>query len=158
MSDEARPSRDEARRSLDDVEAARRATAEVTRRSPWLDAALALVVGASVAAGLLEQWGVSVGVLLVGSVAVAIATQRRQRRRGRILDQRAMGARALPFMALYLVMFLLLQIGPPDDWQPWYALAVGVVAALGGFAWLRWDDAYQARRLAAGDFGKYDLL
>ena len=26
------------------------------------------------------------------------------------------------------------------------------------FAWLRWDDRYQAGRLARGDFGRYDLL
>ena len=104
-----------------------------------------LLVGGSVVAG-------------IGSLAFALAHRAHTRRRGQILDERAIGARALRFFPLYLVLFVLLQVDPPESWQPWFALAVGVATAVGGFSWLRAEDRYQARRLAAGDYGRFDLL
>ena len=56
------------------------------------------------------------------------------------------------------VLFALVQFTPPEVWQPWYSLVVGLLAAVGSFAWLRWEDRYRIRRLTAGDYGPYDLL
>ncbi len=50
------------------------------------------------------------------------------------------------------------QIEVPADWQPWSSLVMGLIAAVGGYTWLRWEDRYRIRRLAAGDYGRYDLL
>jgi Flp pilus assembly protein TadB len=62
------------------------------------------------------------------------------------------------FALLYLVLVLLAMIEPPAGWQPWFALSVGVVAGAGAFVWLRWENRYQLRRLANGDYDRYDLL
>lgn len=56
------------------------------------------------------------------------------------------------------VHFAMGQIDAPADWQPWPSLGKGLIAAVGGYVWLRWEDSHRVRRLAAGDYGRYDLL
>ncbi len=158
MDADERPDRDAARASLEGIAASRRAAVDATRRPAWVDAGLASTAGVSLPAALLGHWAIGLTILVAGSLALALAQRARTRRRGQVVDERALGARALRFFPLYLVLFVLLQVDPPASWQPWYALAVGVAAGVGGFAWLRWEDRYQARRLVAGDYGRFDLL
>ncbi len=158
MTDRGVPDQAEARASLDQVAQSRRSAVRATRRPLWLDAALAAVLGVVVALGLVRQVVAAVVVLVIGCAVVLVAQRRVGRRKGQVVDQRAMGARTWRFAALYAVLFLLTMVEPPASWQPWFAIGGGVVAAVGGFAWLRWEDRYQARRLTAGDYGRYDLL
>lgn len=152
------PSPDEARASLEQVAESRRAAAEAMRRPLWIDVGMAITVGASMALGPAGHPVIAIIVLAIGSLVFVVAERRRARGRGEVLDQRALGARAWRFAVVYALLFLLLQFAPPADWKPWYFIGVGVIAAAGGFAWLRWEDRYRARRLAAGDYGRYDLL
>lgn len=157
MDSPQRPTPEEARARLDEAADSRRALAEATRRGWWIDAAMAATVGLGVGLGLAGWVLAALAVLVVGALVVTLAQRRTARSHGQILDERAIGARALRFGALYLVLFLLLQFGDAA-WQPWYALGTGLAAALGSFAWLRWEDRYRTRRLAAGDFGRHDLV
>ena len=50
------------------------------------------------------------------------------------------------------------QVRPAEDWQPWFSIGAGVLVAGTGLAYLRLEQRYQARRLASGDYGRYDLL
>ncbi len=155
------PTPDEARARLDEVAATRRAAVETTRRPAWLDAAFASATGISLAVAAIGGWpaiGAGLALLLVVCGGFVVLDRRWERRRGRILDERALGAHALKFFPMYFIVFTAGLIRPGDDWQPWYSIGVGVVAALAGFAWLRLDDRYQTRRLAAGDYDRYDLL
>lgn len=152
------PDPDGARAALEEAADARRTAVDSTRRPAWIDAILALTMGMTIPLALLGQWVVAVIVLVVGSVAGVLADRKLTRRRGRILDARALGARTLPYALVYGAIFVLLQFRAPAAWQPWYALGVGLFAAIGVFAWLRWEERYQARRIAAGDYHRYDLL
>lgn len=148
----------QARAALEQATEARRAAAQATRRPAWTDLTLAIVGGATVALGLLGHRVGAVVVLVAGSAAFALLHHRVTRRRGQVIDLRAIASRSWRFAIGYGVLFLLTQFEPPAAWQPWYALGAGVAVATGGFAWLRWDDRYQAARLAAGDFDRYDLI
>ena len=148
----------EAGAALELIADSRRASAQATRRRWWTDLGLAVSVGAAVTLGLLGYWLPALVVWLGGAVGFAIVQRRLARRRGQVVDQRALGSRAWRFALVYGVLFLLTQFQPPVAWLPWYAVGAGVVTAVAGFAWLRWEDRYQAGRLAAGDFDRYDLL
>jgi len=152
------PTQDEAQASLDQITESRQAAAIATRRPVWIDVALATTVGAALAFGTAGHLAVAAVVLLVGALVVTVAQRRQARGRGQLLDQRAIGARAARFALLYAVLFVLVQFTPPEVWQPWYSLGVGLLIAVGSFAWLRWEDRYRIRRLTAGDYGRYDLL
>jgi Flp pilus assembly protein TadB len=148
----------EARASLDQVDESRRAAVKAGRRPVGIDLGMAAVVGFGVWLGLAGQGIAALAILLAGSAAVVILQRRLTRRRGQVFDQRAVGARMWRFALLYLVLVLLTMIEPPLGWQPWFAIGVGVVAGAGAFAWLRWENRYQLRRLADGDYDRYDLL
>ncbi len=152
------PTQDEAQASLDQIAESRRAAAIATRRPAWIDVALATTVGATIALGTAGHLAVAAVVLLVGALVVTVTQRRHARGRGQLFDQRAIGARALRFAMLYAVLFVLVQFTPPEAWQPWYSLGVGLLTAVGSFAWLRWEDRYRIRRLTAGDYGRHDLL
>ena len=152
------PTPDEARASLEQITSSRKAAAEATRRPAWIDIGMSFAAGATIALGTAGYWVAAIVVLVVGSLAFATAMHRLARGRGQVLDQRAIGARAVRFGLLYTVLFVLGQIDAPADWQPAYSLGLGLIATVGGFAWLRWEDSYRVRRLAAGDYGRYDLL
>lgn len=158
MNEQPLPDPTQARASLDEAEESRRAAVSATTRPAGIDLGLAVMSGAGIALGLLGQWLAALIILALGCTAVAILQRRILRRRGQILDQRSLGARGWRFALVYLVLFLLTMIEPPTDWQPWFAIGAGLVAATGGFAWLRWDAHYQNRRLANGDYDRYDLL
>jgi len=148
----------EAQASLDQVDESRRAAVKAGRRPMGVDLGMAAVVGFSVWLGLAGQGIAALVILLAGSAAVVIVQRRLTRRRGQVFDQRAVGARMWRFALLYLVLVLLTMIEPPVGWQSWFAIGVGVVAGAGAFAWLRWENRYQLRRLANGDYDRYDLL
>lgn len=152
------PGPDEARADLEQITESRRAAAEATRRPRWVDAGLSTIVGMTIGLGTAGHLAAGWVVLGAGAVAFTVVQQRRSRGRGRVSDQRALGARALRFALLYAVLFVLGQIRPPDTWQPWYSLGSAMLAAAGVFALLRWEERYQVRRLTAGDYGRYDLL
>lgn len=158
MNERPLPDPTEARASLNRADESRRAAVSATSRPAVLDLGLALVSGAGVALTQLGQWPAALIIVALGCTTIAIVQRRIVRRRGQILDQKSLVARGWRFALMYLVLFVLIMIEPPTDWQPWFAIGVGLVAASGGFAWLRWDARYQGRRLASGDYDRYDLL
>lgn len=158
MTGQPTPDPIEAQASLDQVDESRRAAVKAGRRPIGVDLAMAAVIGIGVGLGLAGQGAAALAILLAGGAAVALAQRRLTRRRGQVFDQRAIGARMWRFALLYLVLFLLTMIEPPTTWQPWFAIGIGMVAGVGAFAWLRWEDHYQSRRLASGDYDRYDLL
>lgn len=157
MSQSQTPTPDEARASLDQIDATRRAAADATRRPVWIDVGLAVTVGLAFGLGAARQWLLALLILVAGSMLFTIAQRRRARGHGQILDQRAVWTRMLSFAVLYGVVFFAQLIGPAD-WQPWYSIGLGLLAAAGGFVWLRWEDHYRIKRLSAGDYDRYDLL
>lgn len=161
MSSNRIPGPDEARASLDDIVASRSAAVLMTRRPAWLDCMLAAGTGAALGIIAIGGWAAIAGgvmvLLVVGAVHLVLA-RRLVRHRGRILDERAIGAQAATFLPMYLIVFAAGLFRPDGDWQPWYSIGVGLVVALAGYVYLRVSDRYQTRRLAAGDYGRYDLL
>lgn len=155
--DSARDAAD-ARAALEQIAETRRASARATRRPWWTDLGLAVAISAAVTLALLEQWLPAILLWVVGAVGFTIIQRRLARRRGQVVDQRTLGARAWRFALLYAGQVVLLQFRPPAAWLLGYAVAAGMVTLASGFWWLRWEDRYQARRLAAGDFDRYDLL
>jgi hypothetical protein len=156
-----RPSPDEARALLSDAVKASGAVVEATQRPAWIDAVMASVVG--IACGLAVRH--SPGELIAAAViltlmvsAVIVVEMRSVRRRGRILDERSLGAHALYYAAFYLPLTILSALRAPDDWWPWYSIGVGLIIACLGFAYLRLGERYQSRRLAKGDYGRHDLV
>lgn len=143
---------------LRQIARSRAVTAAATRRPVWIDAGMALVLGVTVALGLAGRTVAAVVVLVVGSVGVLWAQRVFVRRRGQVLDQRAIGARMWRFLLVYPLLVVLTMVEVPSGWQPWFALGAGLVVAVAGYAWLRWDDRYQADRLARGDYDRYDLV
>lgn len=145
-----------AQASLAQAAESRHAIAHATKRSFWLDLGRAASVGGFVTLTLSGHGIAGVVVLLVGTAAVSIAQAMLVRRRGAILDSGAIGSRAWRFALLYLVVVLLVMIEPPAGWLPWFAVGVGTLAGVGGFAWLRWEAHYQTHRLARGDYDRQD--
>lgn len=158
MNEHSLPDPTRARASLNAAENSRRAAVTATSRPAGVDLGFAVVSGAGIALAHLGHWPAALFVIAVGGAGVAIIQQRTTRRHGQVLDQRSVGARVWRFAIIYLVLFLLSMNDPPTAWQPWFAVGVGLLAAVGGFAWLRWDARYQGRRLASGDYDRYDLL
>jgi hypothetical protein len=79
------------------------------------------------------------------------------RRRGRILDERTLG-HAIRYVPFYAALFLIGQIPVRGDWQPWFSIGGGLAATVLAFAYIRLDERYQIKRLAAGDFSRHDLV
>ncbi|WOQ16909.1 hypothetical protein [Raineyella sp. W15-4] len=158
MSADPLPDPDGARAALEEAAEARRSAVDSTRRPAWIDAVLALTMAVTIPLALLGPWVGALVVLVVGSAITLLAERRFTRRRGRILDARALGARTLPYALVYLAIVVLMQFPAPAAWQPWYALGVGLFAAIAVFVGMRWEERYQARRIAAGDYHRYDLL
>lgn len=158
MDEHPTPDPIEAQASLDQVAESRRAAVKASKRPIGIDLGIAAVVGTSVGLGLAGQGIAALAILLAGCAGVVLVQRRLTRRRGQVFDQRALGARMWRFALLYLVLFLLTMIEPPTNWQPWFAIGIGIVAGAGAFVWLRWEDHYQNRRLANGDYDRYDLL
>ena len=132
------PTPEEAQASLEQITASRTAAAQATRRPAWIDLGMSATAGATVALGTAGHRVAAITVLVVGSLVFAVALHLQARGRKQVLD--------------------LGQVEAPPDWQPWYSLGVGLIAAVGGYAWLRWEDRYRVRRLTAGDYDRYDLL
>ena len=127
----------------------------------WLDGSYATAAGIALGVAAFGGWpaiATGMGFLLAVTVAFAVLDRIFVRRRGKILDERAVGAHAARFFPMYFVVFAAGVFNPGPEWQPWYSIGVGIVVAVAGFAYLRLDDRYQTRRLAAGDYERYDLL
>lgn len=151
----------EAADHLSEAMAARAAIVDVTARPAWMDALPATAIG--IACGLAARRSpvelvAAVGVLTVTVVVAVVSGRRWVRRRGRILDERSLGAHVAYYAAFYLPLSILTIVRAPDDWWPWYSVAVGVLVACLGFAYLRLEERYQVRRLARGDYGRHDLV
>lgn len=161
MAEPQPPSADEARASLNEVSDARRDAVEATRQPAWLHAIFAVMTGVGVGLATLREPRfqiAGVAIIVVGCVVIAVVQHHVTRRRGRILDEQSIRSQPLRFFVPYLVVFGLVMVQPDPSWQPWFALAAGVLVAVAGFVYLRWDERYQARRLAAGDYDPYDLV
>lgn len=158
MTESQPPGREEAKASLNEADASRRAVVKATGRPVWVDLGIAVVAGAGFAMGLSGLWLAAFLVLGIGTAAILVVQRRFIRRRGRVLDERSVGARAWRFALGYLAFFLFTMFDPPAGWQPWFAIAAGGVVTAAGFAFLRWDARYQDRRLADGDYERHDLL
>lgn len=102
--------------------------------------------------------GLVVGASLfgMGIVGFIVIDRRLRRRRGGLL--KVNGRSILAYIAVYTTVFVLGQSRPPATWQPWFALAAGVLIAGVTYIYLRWDDADTAKRLASGDFDSGDLM
>lgn len=155
------PNAEEAGVSLAEAERARRAAVETTRRPAGLDGLYALALGVAVGLAITRATPLvlAAGIVLVAASALYWLIERRDgRRRGRILDERAVGAYALRYMPVYFVVFVLFQIHADPARQPWFSAGVALLVAGAGFAYLRLDDRYQAHRLASGDYRRGDLV
>jgi phosphatidylglycerophosphate synthase len=154
------PSPDEARTSLDEIAEARRATAEATRRPAWVDAIYAAVSGIGVGiatSGQLILKVIGLAIILGGYAVITAVDKRGRRRHGRVLDSRSVRSQVLRFVIPFAALFMLISV-PDTGWQPWYAIGAGLVITVAGFVYLRLDERYQVRRLAAGDYDRYNLI
>lgn len=152
---------DEAAARLSDAAAARAAIVDATGRSAWLDALAASGLGIICGLVVRHSPGELVAAAVVVTmmvVAVIVMEMRKVRRRGRILDERSLGAHAVHYAIFYVPMTILGVLRTPDDWWPWYSIGVGIVIACLGFAHLRLGERYQARRITRGDYGRHDLV
>ncbi len=156
----SQPSPSEARAQMDDVERARSAAVTVARRPAALDLSLACTLGLVVGLAVLRTAPAAIAavvVLIIGSTGYWVAQRRWTRRRGRILDERTLG-HAIRYVPFYAALFLIGQIPVPGDWQPWFSIVGGLSAMVLAFAYIRLDERYQIKRLAAGDFSRHDLV
>ena len=154
------PSPSEAQAHMDDIERARSAAVTVARRPAAVDLCLACTLGLVVGLAVLRTAPAVIAaivVLIVGSAGYWVAERHWTRRRGRILDERALG-HAIRYVPFYAALFLIGQIPVPGDWQPWFSIVGGLVATVLAFAYIRLDERYPVKRLAAGDFSRHDLV
>jgi len=146
---------------MDDIERARSAAMTVARRPAAVDLCLACTVGLVVGLAVLRTAPAAIAaivVLIVGSAGYWVAERHWTRHRGRILDERAIGAHAIRYVPFYAALFLIGQIPAPGDWQPWFSIVGGLAVTVLTFAYIRLDERYQIKRLAAGDFSRHDLV
>ena len=154
------PSPSEAQSQMDDIERARSAAVTVARRPAAVDLCLACTVGLVVGLAVLRTAPAVIAaivVLIVGSAGYWVAQRHWTRRRGRILDERTL-SHAILHVPFYAALFLIGQIPAPGDWQPWFSIVGGLAATMLAFGYIRLDERYQIKRLAAGDFGRHDLV
>lgn len=147
--------------SLAQIADAQLALVEATGRPVGLDAALALVMGAiiallSVRTAPANFTAIAVGV--VGLISIGVVEGRLVRRQGRILDLRSLNAQTWSILAVVGLAPVFSLFDPGDSWQPWYSIGVGVLIAGSAFGGLRRMELYQRRRLAKGDYHRYDLI
>ena len=154
------PSPSEAQAHMDDIERARSAAVTVARRPAAVDLCLACTLGLVVGLAVLRTAPAVIAaivVLIIGSAGYWVAERHWTRRRGRILDERALG-HAIRYVPFYAALFLIGQIPVPGDWQPWFSIVGGLAATVLAFGYIRLDERYQIKRLAAGDFSRHDLV
>lgn len=132
--------------------------AAAARRPAWIDAGIAAASGATVALGTSGRLALGFLILVVGTVVVAVLLHRIMPRPPRVLDGRAVAANMGALLLFNALLFVLGQLEPRASWLPWFPLGAGLLAGVGGYAYLRWENRYQVRRLAAGDHNRYDLM
>ncbi len=141
------------------IESARQAAVDSTRRPEWLNVLFALTVGVAFGFAVLRTptgWIVAAVVFVVGLVGFLVIDTHVKRRTGGLLN--VSGRSALRFFLMYAIIFVLGQIQPPISWQPWFAIVAGLLVAIAGYIYLRWDAADTAKKLATGDFESSDLM
>lgn len=147
--------RDRAAAELEALRSARADVVKTSGRPAWADAAAALCFGLAV-------WAVSPPTVTGAVIAFALflvgiaVILRFTRRRGRLTDDRAVGLTMAAYAPFGLVVGLAGMLARDATDRRLTAL-VALAVALAGFAYLRIIERYQARRLAAGDHGPYDL-
>ncbi len=159
MTSSQRPSGPTEAEQLSSIESARRAAVASTRRPVWWCVGFALTMGLAFGVALLRSpagWIIAAAIFVLGMVAFLVLDMRLRRRQGRLLKVNSRST--IGFLVVYATAFVLGQIQPPATWQPWFAIAAGVLFAVLSYVYLRWDDADTARRLASGDFDPSDLM
>ena len=95
-------------------------------------------------------WSWIVGIILLAlTIAITVVLTRSFAKRRDIPGEGLTDRRStLIFMAMYLAVFALGQARVPHAWQPWWALAVAVIALSGGLGYLRLTERSTIDRLA----------
>lgn len=162
MDEKRQISREDAQASLDAVAQSRDKAVKVKARPVWLDASFCVGVGIVMVVGntgpKLPSVPIALGCLTLIAIVYALASRRWVRRKGRIVDERSVGKNMLMFLMAYAPIVLSGMFRPDEGWPLPVSIGVAVFIAIGGFAYLRLDERYQARRLAAGDYDPYDLV
>lgn len=155
---------DEAAAALREAEDTRAEVIDAGFTPLWLDVLAAALCGPAFAMLLYRDSPLMlIGLLLVA--VMAITTTIFARRRGRlapkrILDQRSVGANALFYLPIGLLLpamsLLSMAVGP----QPptWLVVLVAVVGAGAVLLYQRLVTRYQRRRLKERDYGRFDLV
>lgn len=155
------PNPDEARASLAEVAQTRRAAVSATQNPVWPEVVRAVVVGVYI--GLLTLGNptaklVGVTIFVIGIFGLSLVQQRLAKRHGQLVDNRFIGAAAVRAIPVLIVLGFLAIREPPSDIQPWYSIGLGLATGLAAYAYMRWSNHYQARRLAANDYDRANLL
>lgn len=145
------------RAALNSVGEAQRATLRATRRPAWLTFSVAIAMAAMVTFALLGYWAVALGVLVACAIPLVWLETRITRRRGRIVDERAFGAYVVRILPITVLFAAIRMISVPTSWQPWPALAAGLLVGVIGWVFMRMDERYQERRIVAGDYDQYTM-
>ncbi|SDB79733.1 hypothetical protein GA0111570_1012 [Raineyella antarctica] len=129
----------------------RRRTLEASRRPGWVDVVLAAGMGVTLGVASFQAiWSWIVGIILLAlTITIAVVLNRSFAKRRDVPGEGLTDRRsALMFMAMYLAVFVLGQARVPHAWQPWWALAVAVIAMSGGLGYLRLTERFTIERLA----------
>ncbi|HRA07300.1 MAG TPA: hypothetical protein PKV13_11880 [Propionicimonas sp.] len=128
-------------------------------RPLWADAALSALVGAAYVLMLYRLWWALLASVVLVAIATALGMPRtRGSRVHQVADDRAVLAQS-KWMILAFVPVPVISLLRTDEPSPWWlALAVGALAAAVTLISQRFIQRYQLRRLASGDYGRYDLL
>lgn len=128
----------------------RRHVLEASRRPGWVDAVLTAGMGATLGvASFRAPWSWIVATILMAlTITITVVLTRSFTRRRDIPGEGLTDRRsALGFWAMYLAVFALGQVRVPHAWQPWWALAVAVIALSGGLGYLRLTERFTIDRL-----------
>jgi hypothetical protein len=131
-------------------------------RPLWHDLVVSVLMGGALALTLLPiavGGAVAAGLFCLAMLLEVVQYRRNRVRVRQVLDERSVGASALFYLPLALVvpaMSLLRMSGLTAE--PWVLVACWVGAAAAIFSYARLTQRYQARRLRTGDHGRYDVL
>ena len=149
-------SQENARYQLDQIAQARSKTVEISMRPWWIDAVFGVITASAMMLIIRRLW-IAATILGVAGVVVLFLLDRSTKRKGYIVDDRAVGVNAIFSVAVSLLMVSAIILIPKDaSWQ--ILLALGLFQAFLIFVCARLREHYQVRRLTAKDYGKYDLI
>ncbi|MGL5406392.1 MAG: hypothetical protein ACRDAX_06345 [Propionibacteriaceae bacterium] len=147
---------EDAQNQLNQIAQTRTAAVKISMRPWWVDAVFGVIAAAAMVLIIRRLW-IAATILGVVGVISLFLLYRNTKREGYIADERAVGVNAIVSAAVSLLMISAIILIPKDvSWQ--ILLALGVAQALLIFVCVRIREHYQVRRLAAKDYGKYDLI